>query len=201
MNPFTVFKKRKDLKPLPAYPSIAFTDIPKASTLLFYGGVKLTELVGNNVYGHPYNPPAFHAAFHCEEGLFLNVGAYRTIQLLNYFCRSTRRIDVIIYKDLSKEQQEQARREAYLNVSKPKGLIALPDYGWKDFLRFGLPFLKPSKKQFCSENVVLLFGKVGYKVSDLKPEDTAPWDLYEYALKHPELCEIRTAWIGADFKY
>jgi hypothetical protein len=200
MSIFKLFKKPKDVQPLPDYPPIALEHIPPASTLLFYGGMKLTEMAGNRLYGHKYRPPAFHAAFYIEGGLFLNVGGFKVVQELGKELRSTRRIDVVIYKNIRPEYRKSMLRLAYLDASKPKIGISLPDYSWTDYLRFGLKFLKPSKKDFCSENVVEMFANGQVTVSDKKPVDTAPWDLFEYALDHPDQCEIRTLHIGPEFK-
>lgn len=204
MNWLDYWKKPKNVKPLPNYPELDyrnFTDVPKGSIALFYGGVKLTERVGSRLYKHPYNPPAFHAADYIENGLLLNVGAFRTIAPIWKEYLSTRRIDIISVRDITKEQRDILVKTAYEDSSTLNKPLAVSDYGWWDFLRFGVPFMKPSKKRFCSENVVLHFAKAGIKVSDLKPEDTAPWDLYEYALAHPERFEIYTLWNGKDFRF
>lgn len=198
MNYLKLFKK-PNTKPLPTYGHIEVNDIPAASILLFYGGVKLTELVGSRLYDHPYNPPAFHAAFYCEKGTFLNVGKFRVIQNLPEEFRSTRRIDVLILPYLTSTQRQTAVEFAKMDVSAKKP-FKISDYGWKDFLRFGFPGLKPSSKQICSENVVRLFDKIDQKVSDHASYDTAPWHLYERAYKHPEDFDIKTVWVGKDFK-
>jgi hypothetical protein len=201
MNIFNMFKKAKNIEPLPEFDRIKLDDIPSSSIILFYGGNKLTEMVGNNLYGHKYTPPAFHAAFYCENGLFLNVGKFRTIEELSSELRSSRRVDIIILKNLNSTQRLVGVRFAFLDSSKPKVGIELPDYSWTDYLRFGFKFLKPSKKDFCSENVVEIFQKIGVKVSDHLPVDTAPWNLLEYAISHPSECDIKTLFIGADFKH
>jgi len=114
--------------------------------------------------------------------------------------RSTRRVDVIIYKNISDETRKMLCRLAHLDTTKTK-VVNLPDYDWTSFLRFGLRLFKnSSKKDFCSDNVVDLFKAGMVKVSDLPDEQTAPWDLLEYALAHPEECDIRTLHVGADFK-
>jgi hypothetical protein len=188
-------------QPLPKFEPIELADIPAASTLVFYGGNKLTEWVGGKIYKHPYTPPAFHAAFYMIDGLVLNVGKFRTVEELAKERRAKRRIDVIIYKKMPNIVRQRLVRYAALDTSKPKVGICFPDYGFTDFLRFGLRFLKPSKKDFCSENVVEVFAHQKVKVSDLKPVDTAPWDLFEYALAHPDECEVRTYWTGPEFRY
>ena len=199
MNFLKLFKK-PEVKPLPEYPKIAVNEITYVSTLLFYGGNKLTELAGNRLYGHPYRPPAFHAAFYIDEGIFLDVGKFKTLTEVEKEFRTTRRIDVIIYKHITPEMHKRLCKEALFDTSKPKIGITLPDYSWTDYLRFGLKLFKPSKKDFCSENVVELFAKELVEVSAKRAVDTAPWDLLEFAEAHPELCEIRTLWVGSDFK-
>lgn len=191
--------KKPVLQPLPTFIPITLENIPTASILVFYGGTKLTELAGNRLYGHPYNPAAFHAAFYIENGLFLNVGAFKTIQALKNEFRSTRRIDVIVDKYLLPQERKQLCYTAALDATEPKVGLNLPNYSATDFLRFAFRFLKPSKKQFCSENVVELFETVGRKVSDLKAVDTAPWDLLEYAMGKPDF-QIYTLHEGIDFK-
>ena len=199
MDYFKLFKRPKN-QPLPEYDKIALDDIPAASILLFYGGVAMTELVGSRLYGHPYSPPAFHAAFYCENQMFLNVGKLRVIQNLTDEFRSTRRIDVLILPGMNSTQRRLGVELAKMDASKKKP-FKISDYGWKDFLRFGFPGLKPSSKQICSENVVKLFEKVGEKVSDYAAADTAPWMLFERAYSHPEQFDIKTVWIGKDFKH
>jgi hypothetical protein len=193
-----IFKKPKTL-PLPKYPTIRIDEIPCASALLFYGGNRLTELVGNRLYKHPYRPPAFHAAFYIQDGIFLNVGKFKTLERVEIELRSTRRADVIIYNRLTPSSVKKLCADALLDTSHPRVGLNLPDYAMTDYLRFGLRFLKPSKKDFCSENVVELFAQEGVIVADRKAVDTAPWDLQEYAEAHPQECEIRTLWVGPDF--
>jgi len=187
-------------QPLPKFEPIKLDEIPAASTLLFYGGNRLTEFVGNTLYKHPYTPPAFHAAFYIADGLFLNVGKFKTVEVLEKEFRSSRRIDVIRYHYINDEAKKRLCRAAVLDTSKMRVGISLPDYSFTDYLRFGLKFLKPSKKDFCSENVVELFKTEQVEVSGKKAVDTAPWTLLEFALAHPSVCEIRTLFVGPDFK-
>jgi hypothetical protein len=193
-----IFKK-PETKPLPSYRQISLGEIPPASAILFYGGNKLTEMAGNRLYKHPYAPPAFHAAFYIGDSLFLNVGKFRTIEDIGAELRSTRRVDIIIYKMITPDVRRALCHAATMDCSKPKIGLELPDYAIMDYLRFGLRFLKPSKKDFCSENCVELFATGGISISDLKACDTAPWDIQEFAEAHPDLCEIRTLWVGPDF--
>lgn len=187
-------------QPLPKYPSIALSAIKPASALLFYGGNKLTQFFGNKIYKHPYTPPAFHAALYIENGLFLNVGAYKTIEDLSKQLASTQRVDVIEYF-MPEHARKDIVRASYLDTTKPKGLVSLPDYGWKDYLRFGIKFLRPSRKDFCSENVVELIEGVGRcKVSARKAVDTAPWHLLEFAEANPGKAQIFTYHSGKDFR-
>ena len=200
MSMWKMFKKAKGTEALPSFPMIKMEDIPSASIILFYGGNKLTEMVGNNMYGHKYLPPAFHAAFYCENGIFLNVGKFKTVEELQKELRTSRRIDIVIVKNLTSTQREVACKFAVLDASRPRVGLSLPDYSWMDYVRFGLKFMKPSKKDFCSENVVELFQKVGAKVSEKLPVDTAPWHLLEYAISNPSQFDIKTLHIGADYK-
>jgi hypothetical protein len=188
-------------KPLPIFPSIELRDVPPCSTVLFYGGTKITEWFGNYVYKHPYTPPAYHAAFYIEEGLFLNVGKFKVVQDIGTEFRSNRRLDVIIYKNITNNTDRPLlMKAAYLDTSKPKVGLELPDYDIMAFLRFGFRFLRQSKKNdFCSENVVQLFATRKIKVSEKKDYKTAPWHLLEYALKNEQQCEVRTLWTGKDF--
>ena len=188
-------------KPLPEFGPIALPSIPAASALLFYGGNKLTEFVGNTLYRHQFKPPAFHAAIYLSDGLFLNVGKFKQIkELSEELSNSTRRIDVVIYNKLSDQQRRRVCREAILDVSKPKTGLSLPDYGWTDYLRFGLRFLRPSKKDFCSENVAELLKGVGQQSSYKKPVDTAPWHLFDWAWANTIECDIKTLYVGKDFR-
>lgn len=186
-------------KPLPNYSRIALSAIKPASTLLFYGGNKLTQFFGNKVYKHPYSPPAFHAALYLENGIFLNVGGFKSVQELEPQLASTQRVDVIEY-EASGDQRKHIVRCGYLDSSRPKGLVALPDYGWTDYLRFGLKFLRPSRKDFCSENVVELLEKGQIKASHKKAVDTAPWTLLEFAESAPDKAHVFTLHVGKDFK-
>jgi hypothetical protein len=193
--------RKPETKPLPSYPKIEVSEIPAASTLLFYGfpGNKLTQLVGNRVYGHSYNPPAFHAAFYLTDGLLLNVGKFRRLHQIEKEFKSTRRIDAISYPGISPETRRVLCKEASLDTSSPRFGLMFPDYAFTDYARFLFKIFRPSKRDFCSENVVETFAKADIRVSDLKPVETAPWDLQEFAEAHPEACEIRTLWVGGDF--
>lgn len=188
------------MEKLPKYEDIGILQIPKGSVILFYGGNKLTELVGNKIYKHRYVPPAFHAALYAGNGVILNVGKFKTFQPLTKELISTRRVDVIIYNKLDVYKREDLVRDAMLDADKPRTGIQVSSYAITDYLRFGLRFLKPSKKDFCSENVVELLEGVGIKSSDSKAVNTAPWDLLEYALDHKDECDVKTLWVGTEFK-
>lgn len=198
MSRLSALFKKPVTEKQPGYPFISLEEIPMASAILFYGGNHLTELAGNRLYGHRYAPPAFHAAFYMARGIFLNVGKFKTLQKLKEECRSTRRIDVVIYRDLSEAIRLRLCDEASLDTSRPKVGVSLPDYAWMDYLRFAVRTFKPTKKDFCSENVVELFALEGVRVSLKEPFNTAPWDLQEYAEKNSQ-CEFRTYWIGSEF--
>jgi hypothetical protein len=184
-----------------AYPWISLADIPPASALLFYNGNKVTERAGMRLFGHRYWPPAFHAALYLEEGRFLNVGKFKTIELVERQLRSTRRVDVVIYKALSAMARRDVVGAAYRDTSSPKVGFMLPDYAVTDYLRFLVKAVRPSKKDFCSENVVEAFAAAGLKVSDQEPFNTAPWDLQEWAEARPEVCELRTLWVGSNYPF
>lgn len=199
-------------KPLPQFPSIKLEDIPPASTLLFYGGNKLTQFAGNTLYKHPYTPPAFHAAFYIgipSPGIFLNVGAFKTLQDVTKAYRSTRRIDVITY-NIPDEIRKLLCREAIMDTSRHKVGLTLPDYdGFKGYMGFGWRWLlrkigvkakaKENKRDFCSDNVADLFGTQGIKVSPVSSEETAPWTLLEWAIDHPLDCVNKTLFVGKDY--
>lgn len=197
---FDLFKKPK-LSHLPKFPALPPEAVKPASALLFYGspGNRLTEMVGERVYRHKYHPPSFHAAFYVGDGLFLNVGKFKTLEELPGEMRSTRRIDVIEY-NLTGDVRRTLARHAMLDTSRPKFGLTFPDYAVTDYLRFLARLWKPSKKDFCSENVVEIFWKMGIQISELRAVDTAPWDLLEFAEKYNDFCRIYTVWTGPDFK-
>lgn len=190
-------------QPLPNYQKIEINDILPASTLLFYGGNKATEFYGNHRYHHQYTPPAFHAAFYLETGLQLSVGKFKVIKIVEEEFRSTRRVDVIMYPTIPEDVRKKVLHDAYLDADDPKLGLNLPTYGFFDFLRFEplLQWLPKSKHDICSENVYKRFLAEGVTVAN-KPSKTevAPWMLLEYALANPSRCQIRTLWIGKDFK-
>lgn len=192
-----------DTKPLPFFLPIAISEIPSASILQFYGGNKLTEFYGNKRYGFPYKPPPFHSAFYCKDGLFLNVGKFKTIEPLEKEFRSTRRIDVIIYKELTQDVRDMMIRNAFLAADNPKIGFNLPTYGIRDYIRFE-PYLRwlfpKDKRDFCSEDVTKRFNAAGCEVSKNPSNRTAPWDLTQYAIDNTYRSEIRTLHIGKDFK-
>lgn len=204
----------------PVYEKIAIDDIPPASALLFYNGNKVTERAGYRLFKHHYWPPAFHAAFYIGERLFLNVGKFKTVEDLTTELRSSRRIDVVIYKVLNQFQRQEMSREATLGTSKHRIGLTLPDYAVTDYLRFLFRGLPTSKKQFCSENVAETFGlskahgndtgqtwadrvdtNGGIRISDGLPVDCAPWDVLEGALNGMGGAEIRTLHVGHDYPY
>jgi hypothetical protein len=192
-------------KPLPVFDRIALSAVKPASVLLFYGGNKITEFVGNVVYRHPYKPPAFHAALYLGtipylgDRLMLNVGGYKTLKDLDGELLSTRRVDVIEL-NMPDAAREAAKGIAAKDTSKLDKPIELPDYGWTDYLRFGFKFLKPSRKDFCSENCVEILEQVGVKSSHKKAVDTAPWTLLEFALANPDRAHVFTLHVGDKFR-
>lgn len=198
MSLFKLFKKPKNQIPLPARQILRIEDIPPASVILFYNGNKITELFGSRVYGHKYDPPPFHAALYIDNGLFLNVGKFKEIRSVDTEFKTTRRIDVITYSIVPLERKKICT-EAFKDSSRPHVGITLPDYAMTDYLRFGFKWFKPSKKDFCSENVVELMNIGNVKVSDLESFNTAPWDLVEYAESNPDICWINTLFVGDDY--
>jgi hypothetical protein len=208
MNLLKLFKKPKAVEPLPAYPKIRLDQVPAASSLIFYGspGNKATELVGARLYGHKYNPPAFHAALYLINGEFLNVGKTREIVKLESEFKNTRRVDVIVYQKLTDPQRADVAASGYQDTSKVNSALEklvkrpLPDYSVGDFLRFGFKWFKPSKKDFCSENVVENLNVAGLNPTDHEPYNTAPWDLVEWAEAHPLEATIYTLYEGDVFK-
>lgn len=191
------------LQPLPEFPSITLRDIAPASTLLFYGGNKITSWYANKRYNHPYKPGAFHAALYLKDGLSLNVGKFKAITDVATQYRSTYRIDVITYLDLTPEQREAVVKQGLLDADEPHVGFNLPTYGLFDFLRFEpvlRKLLPEDKRDICSENVTREFGQADYTVSKKPAAQTAPWDLFEYALSRPEVCKLNTLWKGLDFK-
>lgn len=188
---------------LPEYDFIKLEAVPPASTLLFYGGNKWTEFYGRKRYKHPYDPPAFHATFYIENGLMLNVGKFKTLTAVEREYASTRRVDAIIYRTIPDNVRKELMKDAYLGADDPKFGLNLPTYGWTDFLRFEplLQWLPKNKHDICSEDVYKRFARYGIETAT-KPQkvEVAPWMLYEFALAHPELCDIKTVWRGLDFK-
>lgn len=192
----------KKFKPLPVYLPIFVEEIPPASILQFYGGLKLTEFYGNRRYGYPYSPPPFHSAFYCREGLFLNVGAFKTIRALSSEKRSTRRVDVIIVKSIADAAARESVTQAFLDQDDPKIGLNLPTYGIRDYLRFEpwIRWMLPrDKRDFCSEDVTKRFDSKGIKISNKPAYFTAPWDINLYAEARPDEFEFRTLWIGNEF--
>lgn len=210
-------------EPLPKYQDISCVDIPPASILLFYGGTELTETVGNYVYKHPFKPASFHAAGWLGDHKLLNIGAKATIEDIRTEYKSTRRIDVIILKDLTDAERKiickKFERDAGQNF-----------YDAIGFLRFGgklkvLAWMKgihkSDRNDFCSDNIVDNFSENPWRrkgdtdemiteltlprkieVSYNSSEDTAPWHLLEHALDknfQNGTREVRTLWTGPDF--
>ncbi len=192
-------------KPLPEFDRIALSAVKPASVVLFYGGNKLTEFVGNVIYRHPYKPPAFHAALYLGDipylgdSLILNVGAYKTLKNVKDEFLSSRRVDVIEY-DMPASTRDAIKSVAAKDTSKLDKPIELPDYGWRDYLRFGFKFLPASRKDFCSENCVELLEMGGVKSSHKKAVDTAPWTLLDFALSNPDRAHAFTLHVGDKFR-
>lgn len=195
-------KLNADVKglPLPTYPLMEPDAIPKASILLYYNVNSLTEMIGLKLYDHKYCLPAAHAAIYTESGLIHNVGKFRLPKELKSTFRSTRRVDVIVCKDMDDETRDLIIRDCTMDISRPKIGFRLPDYAVLDYLRFGWRIWKPTKADFCSENCVEIFHKRWAYISDLEPYNTAPWDLQEYAELNPTTRPMYTVHVGKDFK-
>jgi len=196
-NLFKLLKKAPT-EPLPGFPAADYLSIPAGSALLFYSGNKVTEMFANRVYEHPYAPPAFHAALTVGDGKMLNVGKFKTIESIKKELISTRRVDAIIY-GLTDVARLSVQASALADTDKPKVGFQLPTYGFTDYLRFGLKWFRPSKKDICSENVVELLANVGFNCSERESYNTAPWHLLEWALHNPDRAIVKTIWIGAKF--
>lgn len=184
---------------LAEFPKIIPEALPPASALLFYGtpGNVWTERIGVNKYHLLFHPP-FHAALMMRDGIFHNVGRFRQDKYLPDQFKSKRRIDAVIFKGMTAEQVSLVMRAAETDTTVPR-LIDVTDYGVLDFLHFGLPFIGRGKKPVCSANVVNLLSVAGVKCSEKAALDTAPWDIAQYAGARPDLCEIRTVWVGNDY--
>jgi hypothetical protein len=197
-NLLRLFKKFP-AAPLPDFERMDIADLPGASALLFYGGNKLTELFGGRVYHHPYTPPAFHASLYLGAGDHLNVGKFRAVQPVQDEFRSTRRVDAIIY-DMTPGQRLAIIEAGRKDTTKPKVGLQLPDYGWQEYLRFGLPWFRPTHKDMCAENVCENMALGAVRVTYYAYSATAPWSLLEYALDYPRACRVVTLHVGKDFK-
>jgi hypothetical protein len=182
---------------LQPFPKISISQLNGAEALIFFGnpGNVLIERAGVNMYNVKFHPP-FHSALSMRDGIFHNVGKFITDKLIQTEFKSNRRIDVIIYKDINEDSRREILRAAELDSSVPHTGFELSEYGYTTFIHFCFAFIKSGKKQICSEDVVklLIAGNIKSSVHDSK--HTAPWDLIEFALDNPNMCEIRTLWIG-----
>jgi len=199
---------------LPEFPAIGTKQVPSGCIGIAMGGTKITEFYGNkraDLWGakfkggitkFPYVPAPYHAFFVGMDGLTLNVGAFKTIMPLEDHFNSTRRIDIIIPRGLSDEIRYDMGREIIAQDNHPKIGWNWPTYAITDFIRQEplLRWIPVSRKEFCSENVTNTFRKYGVEVSARRADLTDPWDLYLYAFAHPESFELRTAWVGLDFR-
>jgi len=184
---------------LGAYPSINIDFVPPASVLLVYGfpGNKATQRLGVNKYGVPFHPP-FHAAVTIRDGLFHNVGQWRTDMDIRSLFKSTRRVDALIYS-MDEPQRREIVRAAELDTSTPKLGLNITDYGISQFLNFGFSFIRDGDDPVCSVDVVKVMAAGGITCSGLPANDTAPWDIQMFAMDHPREIEIRTLWVGDDY--
>jgi hypothetical protein len=175
----------------PVWPLMKVEDIPPASTLLYYNGNTWTEKEAR-VKGFPYKDPPFHASFYLGYGKHLNQSAIAQPASLTEEFRSTRRVDVITYPDLSDTDRQKLVEEAFSRV----GTI----YDIPGFIRFGLPFMKEWHfANFCSEQVAEIFDTEGFRVSIKAPKDTEPFRLWQFASLYPKNVLIRTLHVGAEY--
>lgn len=196
----------RNVNPNPQYPKISLSDVSPASGLIFYGGPKITEKFGNEVYGYPYKPAPFHAGVYLGNNIFCNVGLFTTLENLNDEFRSSRRIDVIYYTNMTFEQREKVCSYEQKRAGSASSRFRF--YDWKGFLYAGtrlIPginrLIKPSKKyDFCSDNYVDAFSHANVPTSLKEDEETYPWDLLFYAWQKPQETKIYTLWVGKDFK-
>lgn len=185
--------------PLDPFPKINIEGIPPASVLLFYGdpGVKMTQRLGVHIYGCKYHPP-FHAAIMLRDGLIHNVGKFRTDKLLEPELRDTRRVDVLIYP-MIEDQRRAIIQAAELDTSIPHTGIETTDYGIGQFLNFGFSFIGKGKQPVCSADVVKIMAVGRIECSDRESSETAPWDIFDHAMKNQLTVEKRTVWIGEKY--
>ena len=193
-----------ELIKLPEFPAIKVEDIPPCSALLYYGVMPLTSWYANRRFKHPYKPGAYHAAFYIWNGLSLQVGKFHTIQKIEKDFSERKRIDVVAYPNITDKVRKDMATAAFDDADEPKLGFNKSTYGVFDFLRFEplLRWLPRSKKEICSENTYRMFAKCGVKIAEKPPKtEVAPWNIFEYAVAHPEECKVYTVWVGKDYKY
>ena len=188
---------KKDIKGLPIqpeYPRIDLKDIPPASAALYYGsGPYLTEKCGRVQGGYPFNRPPFHASLILAGGKHLNQGKTAEIKELKEEFRSTRRIDVIVYNELSTINRTVICEWA-------KGKQGTP-YDVPGFLYFGFRIWRPwDWADFCSEQVAMAFELIGYRVSEKSSKWTPPWGLWHWANGAGPKASRFTLWQGSDYQ-
>lgn len=187
-----VGKDPKDKLPWqPIWPVIKIEDVPAASVLLYYNGNKWTEKEAR-LKGFPYKDPPFHTSFYLGGGEHLNQGLKAEIKPVADEFRSTRRVDVVTYPDLTPEDRAMICDEA----RKRKGRI----YDIPGFARFGFPFLKEwAFGNFCSEQVAEIFDVKGFRVSIKEPSKTEPFRLWQFSNLYPKNAPINTLHIGSEY--
>jgi len=189
---YWLFNPDKPKPPLPEYQGILLEDVPPGSTLLYYGGVPVTEWVGRKK-GFPYRTPPFHASLMVLDGMCLNMGWKPRIIPVQGQMQSTRRIDVVLYNDLSDKDRFNICASAALRNGRG-------NYDWRGFLSHGIKWIQPSRRQdYCSQQVVSIHRENDHIISYKPEEESAPWDLYYFGAGNP-YCELRTLHIGKDFK-
>ena len=188
---------------LPAFGHLDPLATPPGAALLFYGtpGNTLTERLGTNKYRFPYNPPPFHAALMMRDGMFHNVGQFKTQRLLSSALSSTRRIDAVVPKLFATRPDlvSMLMQNADLDLSVPHFGLETTDYGVADFLHFGFSFIRHGKDLVCSGDLDKLWGTVGVQAAQEDEYHAAPWDILTNAMSKPEQFDIWTIHIGKDF--
>jgi hypothetical protein len=172
--------------------------------LLFYYGNKLTEFHGHwrrKKLGRATIVP-YHSAIVAtnlpEEGrcFILDPEVTTSFSLLKeYTKKSSQRIDVIhpmaMREDLDKvatKIDELGTNEGLYDVGGYGAFISqMPLLNWVKYI------IRPSKKKFfCSDAASFVWEDTTLRVSPRGHDYTAPVDLLLYAMKHPELLQLRT---------
>lgn len=210
-------------KPIPTFDFVRPEDVLKASIYVFYGGTKLTEIVGNHIYKHPYWPASYHTAGGMGGPKILNVAKETSIKDVRALFLPNNRVDVIELLDLTDQERDiiyrKFERDAGHNIYDAIGYIRKGSR--LKALRF-LKYLHASEKDdYCSDNVIDNFSELPYRRKDdtddiikslILPreikvcyessEDSTPWGIVEHGMDknfQNGTRRFRTTHIGADF--